>query len=69
MGREAVEAPSADHGADLGVDISAPERAKAVGHLRLRGGKLLQKVTLGRSARSEALLVGGTARSVKKVKN
>ena len=33
MGRQSIEAGGADHGAGLGVDIGAPERAEAVGHL------------------------------------
>ncbi len=58
MGREAVEAAGADDGAGLGMPQS--ERKPLV---------TLRKMTLGRSARSEALLLGGTARSVRKVKN
>ena len=30
MGREAVEAPSADDGTDQGVDVGAPERTETV---------------------------------------
>jgi type I restriction enzyme R subunit len=55
--RGVVRLGGADDGAERGVGFGAPFATEAVGHPRLRGGRLLRKITSGRSCRSDTLLV------------
>jgi hypothetical protein len=61
MSGETMEASGADDGADQGVNVAAPDRAKAVRHL--------SEDDAGAESAFGGIVGGGTSGAVMKVKN